>query len=155
MALINYELYVSDEEDNDDEEEPAGETNLPIETNYNSDNDDSDDDNDLFLDFLTEVRTNVDNTPSVSTSIKPISNQQPEKSTPVQLNNNPVSNTVVSDSVQEDPQKQQLLPDTIRLNQEDNVEDDEDEEPLFLNMNNNRRLKRIIKDDDEDSEMSE
>ncbi|KAG2225003.1 hypothetical protein INT45_000124 [Circinella minor] len=144
-----------DDDDDDEEEKRAEETNLPLEINNNSDNNDSDDDNDLFLDFLTDVRTNVDNTPPVSTPTKPISNQQPEISTTRLLKNNPISDTVPSDPVQEDSPKQQLESATTRLNREDNLEDDEDEEPLFLNVNNKRRPKRIIKDDDDDSDMSE
>ncbi|KAI9278732.1 replication fork protection component Swi3-domain-containing protein [Phascolomyces articulosus] len=147
-----------DDDDDEDEDRPTEETNVPVERNNNSESDDSDEDNDLFLDYLTGVRTDVNDTPLFSTSTNVTVNKNLEEesthettaTSTQQQSNNPMIRSI-DNSIQEDPKEQHS---NIQLDKKDNQDEEEDDdEPLFLNITNNRKAKRIIQDDD--SDMSE
>ncbi|KAI8141846.1 replication fork protection component Swi3-domain-containing protein [Fennellomyces sp. T-0311] len=134
-----------DEEDEDDAESGhAEETNVPLDTNSNSENDDSDDDNDLFLDYLTGVRTTVDD--DTPPTITQASQNEPSpvefiRSEPEAMQPEPsLSKTMQSEPVQADPME------TEPFQGPKSDDDDDDEEPLFLN----RKSKRRITDDDDE-----
>ncbi|KAI9499213.1 replication fork protection component Swi3-domain-containing protein [Zychaea mexicana] len=177
-ALNENDPDKSNQDDEDDEEEagPAEETNVPVENNSNSEDDDSDEDNELFLDYLTGVRTNVEDTPpttttDTSTSTNSAGKQRPtQQSKPSNAAEKPDGLQAMSDDDDNDEDYDIPIPEKPReqlqqhssssiemdkhdenIHKTDDDDDDEEDEPLFFKTTNKPR-RRIT---DDDSEMSE